>query len=88
MNIDDLHVVDRPVALPLAKPASLKQEKSLWRLGNLRKQIADAVRGSHDNIISGLEFVTGFQRGNDIALAKHGFDAGLCGGLEMDGGTA
>jgi len=40
------------------------------------------------NIISGLEFVTGFQRGNDIALAKHGFDAGLCGGLEMDGGTA
>ena len=51
------------------------QENAPWPI------LTEYIRG-YDYIISGLEFISGFKRGNDIALKNHGFDAGLCGGLE------
>ena len=42
--------------------------------------LTDYISG-YDEIISGLEFLAGLRRGNDVSLAEHGFDAGLCGGL-------
>ena len=37
----------------------------------------------YDHIMSGVEFLTGLRRGNDIVLAEHGFGYGLCGGLTV-----
>jgi len=57
-------------------PMCPRQEGPPW------PQLTEYIRG-YDEIVSGLEFITGFQRGNDIVLAKHGFKAGLCGGLVL-----
>jgi hypothetical protein len=37
----------------------------------------------YDLIISGVEFLRGLRRKNDIVLAEHGFDAGMCGGITI-----
>ena len=47
-------------------------------------QLTNYIRG-YDYIVSGLEFLSGFRRGTDIVLAEHGFDAGVCGGIEQVG---
>lgn len=57
-------------------PVCPKREEAPW------PELTEYIRG-YDYIVSGLEFITGFQRGNDIVLHEHGFDAGLCGGLEL-----
>lgn len=52
------------------------QEGAPWPI------MTEYIKG-YDYIVSGLEFLAGLQRGNDIALKEHGFDAGLCGGLQV-----